>query len=60
MLKLAAVFRGVWPLSSEADLLESRAAPLEEFTASTNMYFCFDSKTLHAVTDRDEGRKEVY
>ncbi len=38
----------------------AHSAPLEVFTALTNMYSCFDSKTLHAVTDRDEeGRQYI-
>jgi len=38
----------------------AHSAPLEVFAALTNMYSCFDSKTLRAVTDRDdEGRQYI-
>jgi hypothetical protein len=38
----------------------AHSAPLEVFAALTNMYSCFDSNTLRAVTDRDdEGRQYI-
>jgi hypothetical protein len=38
----------------------AHSAPLEVFAALTNMYSSFDSKTLRAVTDRDdEGRQYI-
>lgn len=38
----------------------AHSAPLEVFTALTNIYSCFDPKTLHAITDRDdEGRQYI-
>ncbi len=38
----------------------AHSAPLEVFAALTNMYSRFDSKTLRAVTDRDdEGRQYI-
>lgn len=37
----------------------AHSSPLKVFAALTNMYSRFDSKTLHAVTDRDEeGRQK--
>jgi hypothetical protein len=38
----------------------AHSAPFDVFAASTNMYSCFDSTMLHAVSDRDEeGRRYV-
>jgi Phosphotransferase enzyme family len=37
----------------------AHSAPFEVFAALTNMYSRFDSKTLHSVTDSDEGRHYI-
>lgn len=54
------LFDDTYNLVGVIDWEFAHSAPLEVFTALTNMYSYFDSKTLHAVTDGDEeGRQYI-
>jgi hypothetical protein len=51
------LFDDIYNIVGVIDWEFAHSAPLEVFAALTNIYSCFNSKTLYAVTDRDdEGR----
>lgn len=48
------LFDNMYNIVGVIDWEFAHSAPLEVFAALTNIYAYFDSKTLHAVTDRDD------